>query len=89
MRKKLIGVVKSNKEAMGAALTSMAVTLTTLPVFASDETSAINTALESGLNTAVNDFVGLVAIVVPIGLTVFAATFGVKKAIQFFKTISK
>lgn len=65
-------------------------TATTAMAMDSDSASVtISAALQSGLNAAVNDFVGYVAVVLPIGITVFGTVFGVKKAKAFFNTVAK
>lgn len=46
-----------------------------------DMTSTVTTAVQ----TAVTSTIGMFAALLPIALTVFAATWGVRKAIKFFK----
>lgn len=89
MKEKVLNFVKGNKVALGSALASMGVVGTSLSAFAETNSAAIGTALTTGLNTAVTDFVGYVALVLPIGLTVFGIVFGVKKSVQFFRTVTK
>jgi hypothetical protein len=42
-------------------------------------------AVKTSVQTAVSDTIGMMMGLLPIALTVFAATWGVKKAISFFK----
>lgn len=49
----------------------------------------VSTALQTALNGVVTDFLSYVAMVLPIGLTIFGTVFGVKKAMSFFKTVTK
>lgn len=51
--------------------------------------SGINSeAVVAGVTTAVNDTLGLITDLLPLALTVFAAMWGIKKGIQFFKKAS-
>lgn len=43
------------------------------------------TVVTSSVQTAVTDTIAMMSALLPIALTVFAATWGVKKAIRFFK----
>lgn len=91
MRKKTLkSCFQKVKAPLGVSVCAMSTALMCLPVFASETTAEINLSdtLRSGLDDAVNDFVGYVALVLPIGLTVFAATFGIKKAMAFFKNLA-
>ena len=88
MKEKILNFVKGNKVAFGSALTSMGVVGTSLSAFAETSSDAVSTALQTGLHTAVTDFVGYVALVLPIGLTVFGTVFGIKKGMKFFKTVT-
>ena len=83
--KKVVGKVKM---LMLTAALSVAGCMTAL---AEDGTASatVSDALREALNTVVTDFMGYVAIVLPIGLTIFGTVFGVKKGMQFFKTVSK
>lgn len=45
-------------------------------------------AVVSGVTQAVNDTLGLAFDLVPLAMTVFAAMWGIKKAITFFKKAS-
>jgi len=47
------------------------------------------TVLQTSLTGAVTQFVQYVGVVLPIGLTVFATTFGVKKGMKFFTQVAK
>lgn len=84
--------VKAKRRMAGATFAATAVIGSTMTAMAeeagSSASATIGTALQTGLNTAVTDFVGYVAIVLPIGLTVFATVFGVRKAKGFFKTVA-
>lgn len=42
-------------------------------------------SVATSVQTAVNDTLAMMADLLPIALTVFAATWGVRKAIRFFK----
>lgn len=82
--------MKAKRRMAGTTLAATAVigTATTAMASESGASATISTALQTGLNTAVTDFVGYVAIVLPIGLTVFGVVFGVRKAKGFFKTVA-
>ena len=81
---------KAKRRMAGTTLAATAIigTATTAMASESGASATISTALQTGLNTAVTDFVGYVAIVLPIGLTVFGTVFGVRKAKGFFKTVA-
>ena len=81
-KRRMAGTTLAATAVMGSAMTAMA------EEAGSSASATIGTALQTGLNTAVTDFVGYVAIVLPIGLTVFATVFGVRKAKGFFKTVA-
>lgn len=90
---KIAVAIKTNKLAIGASLATQAALLATTPAFASgaeggvtDVGSKISAALTSGLNTAITDFVGYVTAILPLGLTVFGAVWGTRKAMNFFRT---
>lgn len=68
---------------IGSAMTAMA------EEAGSSASAAMSEALRSGLNQMLTDFIGYVAIVLPIGLTVFGTVFGVKQAKKFFSTVAK
>lgn len=63
-----------------------------MTAFASEGTQTVSqtmsTTLQTSLNQMANDFVGYIGVVLPIGLTVFAATWGIKKAKAFFKNMA-
>lgn len=78
--KKLAMFITSLSLVVGSALTAMAEEVTTVN---------LSETLRSSINSMVNDFLGYVAIVLPIGLTVFGAVWGIKRAKQFFSTVAK
>lgn len=78
--KKLAMFITSLSLVVGSALTAMAEETTTVD---------LSSTLSSSINSMVNDFLGYVAIVLPIGLTVFGAVWGIKRAKQFFSTVAK
>lgn len=45
-----------------------------------------STTVSTAVQTAVTDTLEMFAAVLPIGLTVFAALWGIRKAIKFFKS---
>lgn len=47
-----------------------------------------SSAVVTAVTTAVNNTVGLMTDLLPIALTIFAATWGIKKAMRFFKGAS-
>ena len=49
----------------------------------------METAMQTALSAVQTDFLGYVAMVLPIGLGIFGTVFGVKKAMSFFKTVTK
>lgn len=79
-KKKLAMFITSLSLVVGSALTAMAEEVTTVD---------LSQTLRSSINSMVNDFLGYVAIVLPIGLTVFGAVWGIKRAKQFFSTVAK
>ena len=81
-KRRMVGTTLAATVVIGSAMTAMA------EEAGSSASATISAALQTGLNTAVTDFVGYVAIVLPIGLTVFATVFGVRKAKGFFKTVA-
>jgi putative effector of murein hydrolase len=50
--------------------------------------TAMASTLTTSVQTAVTDTISYMSALLPIGLTVFAVTWGVKKAIRFFKGAS-
>jgi hypothetical protein len=88
---KIATAIKSNKLALGASAAVQTALVGVTPAFADTTTTSsigtsISTALTDGLNQAVTDFVTYVTAILPIGLTVFGAIWGTKKAMSFFKT---
>lgn len=81
---------KAKRRMVGTTLAATAIigTATTAMASEASASASIGTALQNGLNQTVTDFVGYVALVLPVGLTVFGAVFGVKKAKGFFKTVA-
>ncbi len=61
----------------------------TTPVFATEPSSVItginSMVITSAVSTAVNNTIKMMSSLLPIALSVFAATWGVRKAIRFFK----
>lgn len=82
---------KAKRRMAGTTLATAAIlgTATTAMASESGASATIGTALQNGLNQAMSDFAGYVALVLPIGLTVFGTVFGVKKAKAFFNTVAK
>lgn len=54
--------------------------------FAADETPA--QTLTTAVNTIKTDFLGYVAVVLPVALAIFGVVFGIRKAIGFFRSAS-
>lgn len=79
-KRRMVGTILAATAVVGSAMTAMA--------SEASASASISTALQNGLNQTVTDFVGYVALVLPIGLTVFGVAFGVKKAKVFFKTVA-
>lgn len=74
------------------ATTSALVVGSALSAFAaegSSVSSTMSTTLQTSMNSMVNDFIGYVGVVLPIGLTVFGAVWGIKKAKSFFASMAK
>lgn len=80
VKRSIVGVGLAVTAVVGSAMTAMAAD--------AEANASIGAALESGLNQTVSDFVGYVALVLPIGLIVFGSVFGVKKAKNFFKIVA-
>jgi len=85
--KRLINKGKAKNLALCTAVSTVAMAVPALAADG-DTTATLTEALSTGLNTAVTDFVSMVVAILPIGLTVFTATFAVKKGMKFFKNIS-
>lgn len=90
-KEKIATAIKNNKLALGASLGSQTALMLSGSAFAEETTGSslgqtLATSLTSGLQTAVNDFVVYVTAVLPLGLTVFGAVWGIKKAMGFFRT---
>jgi hypothetical protein len=87
LKNKTVKKVVAVTTAMSLALSSA------VCAFAADggSTSSINMAdtLKSSMDSMVNDFIGYIAVVLPIGLTVFGAVWGIKKAKTFFGSMAK
>lgn len=85
--------VKNLSKAKKLAVTTALATVTcSLPAFAADVSESgatLSAQMATSLQQAVTDFVSMVGVVLPIGLTVFACTFAVKKGMNFFKSITK
>lgn len=91
---KVLEKVKNFSKAKKLAITTTVATVATaIPVLAEETVSAsgatLSATMASSLQQAVTDFVSMVGVVLPIGLTVFACTFAVKKGMNFFKSITK
>lgn len=78
-------LVNNSKLKVAAAATTAAVLIPSY-AFAADETStAISTAL-TGIKT---DLLSAIAVIAPLGIAVFGATFIWKKGISFFSSIAR
>lgn len=90
--KKIIKKVQSFVKAKKLAVcTALATVTCALPAFAAESSQtavSLSETMSTSLNQAVTDFVSMLGVVLPIGLTVFASTFAVKKGMKFFKNIS-
>ncbi|MEG1492499.1 MAG: hypothetical protein RR394_09645 [Oscillospiraceae bacterium] len=51
--------------------------------------AAIKTALSTAFGSVKTDVLAVIVTALPIGLAIFAAFFGIKKGISFFRSISK
>lgn len=89
--KKIKDFLKDNGRMLaGSMLGATTMVATAATTFAAEgEAVNLSETLKTGLNTAANDLIGYIAVILPIGLTVFAAMFGVKKGMKFFKTIAQ
>lgn len=74
------------KVAVGLAVGSTGVMMA-VPAYA--ETTSTSDILQSGVNTIKTDVLGYIAIILPVGLGIFGAIWGIKKAISFFKGVAK
>lgn len=75
--KKLAMFITSLSLVVGSALTAMA------------EEADLSTTLQTSVNTMKSDFLGYVAIILPVGLAVFGAVWGIKRAKAFFASIAR
>lgn len=66
---------------------SVAFLLRVTPIFAADipKVGIDSAVITSAVSTAVNNTLQMMSSLLPIALSVFAATWGVRKAIRFFK----
>lgn len=74
------------KVAVGLAVGSTGVMMA-VPAYAEGTTTS--DILQTGVNTIKTDVLGYVAIILPVGLAIFGAIWGIKKAIAFFKAVAK
>lgn len=74
----------AHKLAGVASGTVVALATTATKAFAED--TPLTTAVKTSVQTAVTDTINMMMAILPIGLTVFATVWGVKKAMRFFKS---
>ena len=81
----------SGSRKVKSIVTAVAITaLMSIPAFAVDTTAAdLTTTLQTSLTACASNIMSALAVVLPIGLGIVAAMFGVKYGIKFFKSISK
>lgn len=46
-------------------------------------------AFETALTTLKTDAMGMLGVVIPVALAIFGATFGIRKGLQWFRSLSK
>lgn len=90
-KEKIAAAIKNNRLAIGASVAAQTALMAVSPAMAAEGDVStlgqkISSALSEGLNAAVTDFVGYVTAILPLGLTVFGAIWGTKKAMGFFRT---
>lgn len=64
-------------------------TLSALPLMAEENAAAFNatTAMTTAMNSASSEIMGMVAVALPIGLSLVASFLAIKKGISFFKSL--
>lgn len=82
--------LKAARNKLTIAATMAAVTaMNAMPTLAAGEDNTASNALTTGLNGVKTDVMGYIAIILPIGLGIFGAIWGIKKAIAFFRGVAK
>ena len=71
----------------GAVSASAVAAMGCVSAFAADPATPSDT-LTTAVGTIKTDFLGYVAIVLPVALAIFGVVFGIKKAIGFFRSAS-
>lgn len=74
------------KRLVMCVVVALCVSMMSVSAFAAD--SEIATAMSSGLDSMKTDLFALFAIVIPVGLLIFGAFFGIKKAISMLRSTS-
>lgn len=79
--------MKKVKKLFSLVLVVVFVLSLSVVAFAADE-SGISAAMSSGLDTMKSELFALIGVVLPVGLLIFGAFFGVRKAISMLRATS-
>lgn len=72
-----------------AATVAAVTAMNAMPALAAESGDTVSNALTTGLTSAKTDIMGYIAVILPIGLAVMGAIWGVKKGIAFFRSVAK
>ena len=87
--KKIKNLIKDNRVAIIASVSSMAMGLVTTSAHAVETVPDMTTVIITSFQSIVTQTLQTIAAIAPIGITVFAAFFCWKKGVAFFKTATK
>lgn len=86
---KVLSKIRNSKFAKYIATTTVAAMIAAIGCincFATDGDANVGTILQTAFNSLKSDILSYIAVILPIALGVFAIFFGVKKAINFFRS---
>lgn len=78
-------LVSNTKFRVGAVATALACAVPSISAFAADEVGA---TMSTALSAVKTDMMSGIAVVAPIGIAIFGATFVWKKGIKFFSSVA-
>lgn len=78
-----------SKKGIKAILTFLTVMFVATSNAFAETTVDATALLETGLQSAVNDVMGMVAVILPIALGLFATFWGIRKGMQFFRSTAR
>lgn len=78
------------KKKVALLATTMALTVgTAMTALAAEDSTGTADILSESLGTVKSDIMSFIFVVLPIGLGIFGAIFGIRKAISFFRSVAK